>query len=202
MGVVLKDKLARAKAKDTMEYLLSLDDMGPVFVFTSTNTANSFCQRVFNNAAIELKGVQAASIVLCVTSLTTPTEPLIGRSMSPVRAGNSVQKKAIPIRVQTTPTKPVIVRSMSPVRAGNKLDYLRYQSPVVKKATPVRVLSPCIKDALRRMEETSLRLLEEQNKRLLEEQKKELRQTNRLKAKAAWAAAHATKQTAEVELVE
>ena len=66
----------------------------------------------------------------------------------------------------------------------------------------VRVLSPCIKDALRRMEETSLRLLEEQNKRLLEEQKKELRQTNRLKAKAAWAAAHATKQTADVELVE
>jgi hypothetical protein len=64
----------------------------------------------------------------------------------------------------------------------------------VKKAMSVRVLSPCIKDAFCRLEEISLRLLEEQ--------KKEIRQTNRLKAQAAWAAAHATKQTAEVELVQ
>jgi hypothetical protein len=93
LGIVLKDKLARAKAKDTMEYLhlLSLNDMDPVFVFTSTNTANSFCQRVINNAAIELERVQASSIILGVTSLTTPKEPLIGRSMSPVRAGNPAQ---------------------------------------------------------------------------------------------------------------
>jgi hypothetical protein len=38
-----------------------------------------------------------------------------------------------------------------PVRAGDKLDFLRYQSPVKKKAAPVGVVSPSIKDTLRRV---------------------------------------------------
>ncbi len=38
-----------------------------------------------------------------------------------------------------------------PVRAGDKLDFLRYQSPVKKKAVPVGVVSPSIKDTLRRV---------------------------------------------------
>jgi hypothetical protein len=66
--------------------------------------------------------------------------------------------------ILTTPQKPVKRRSASPVRAGDKLDFLRYQSPVKKKAVPVGVqspvnkkavpvgvVSPSIKDTLRRV---------------------------------------------------
>ena len=53
--------------------------------------------------------------------------------------------------ILTTPQKTVKRRSVSPVRAGDKLDFLRYQSPVKKKAVPVGVVSPSIKDTLRRV---------------------------------------------------
>ena len=53
--------------------------------------------------------------------------------------------------ILTTPQKTVKRRSVSPVTAGDKLDYLRFQSPVKKKAVPVGVVSPSIKDTLRRL---------------------------------------------------
>jgi len=53
--------------------------------------------------------------------------------------------------ILTTPQKTVKRRSVSPVRAGDKLDFLRFQSPVKKKAVPVGVVSPSIKDTLRRV---------------------------------------------------
>ena len=53
--------------------------------------------------------------------------------------------------ILTTPQKTVKRRSVSPVRAGDKFDFLRYQSPVKKKAVPVGVVSPSIKDTLRRV---------------------------------------------------
>ena len=114
--------------------LALIDNVDDVFVSTATTSTVTDIPEVYIVDDAFESTPPTSTVTIKASILTTPQK--------------SVTTKAT---ILTTPQKSVKRRSVSPVRAGNKLDYLRYQSPVKPKVVPVGVMSPSIKDTLRRV---------------------------------------------------
>ena len=131
-------KLARAEAAaDVHNFMISCEEpIDDVFQLTPTATTST------------VTDIPEVYIVDDAFESTPPTSTVTIKATILKTPQKSATTKAT---ILTTPQKSVNKRSVSPVRAGNKLDYLRYQSPVKPKVVPVGVMSPSIKDTLRRV---------------------------------------------------
>ena len=152
-------KLARAEAAaDVHNFMISCEEpIDDVFQLTPPVTRILALTREVNNVDDVFVSTATTSTVTDIPEVyivddafesTPPTSTVTIKATILKTPQKSATTKAT---ILTTPQKSVNKRSVSPVRAGNKLDYLRYQSPVKPKVVPVGVMSPSIKDTLRRV---------------------------------------------------